>query len=138
MNCRSRKPSTRALAVVAASVGWLVVSGCGKTNVPEAPAKIATQGAPAPVAATKSESKGSPRVDATAERNRALAAAVRAALASDSRLRSFAIDVRATDGVVELFGTVDSKPNREKAQRIAASVDGVKSVKNGIVLVSGS
>ena len=78
------------------------------------------------------------RVNPAAAADAALAAAVKAALAADSRLKSFAIDVRAANGSVELFGTVDSKSSREKAEKIVAAVDGVKGVKNHLVLVSGS
>lgn len=95
---------------------------------------------PAPVAgsSTKGQKAGPPRVESTAAADAALGAAVKAALAADSRLKSFAIDIRPANGAVELFGTVDAKSSQEKAEKIAAAVDGVKLVKNHLVLVSGS
>ena len=138
MDYRSGKPVIRALGVFAAIALSLFVGGCGKTPAPEESAKGAGQSAPDAAAAIKNQAKEPARVDAAGSHNSALAAAVKDALAADARLKTFAIDVRATDGAVELFGTVDAKRNREKAEKIAAAVKGVKSVKNHIVLVSGS
>jgi len=126
----------RAFAAAMAAICCLGVAGCGKTSPPEEPAKNAAP----PVAASpaKSQKTEPPRLDPAAAADAALAAAVKAVFAADSRLKSFAIDVRAADGAVELFGTVDAKSSREKAANIAAAVAGVKSVKNHLMLVSGS
>ena len=78
------------------------------------------------------------RIDPAASADSTLAAAVKAALSADSRSKSLAVDVNAANGAVELFGTVDAKSSREKAEKIAAGVAGVKSVKSHLVLVSGS
>ena len=128
----------RRFAATMAAISCLGVAGCGKTPAPEEPAKSAAPPAPIAASAAKSQKAEPPRVDPAAAANAAQAAAVRAAFAADSRLKSFAIDVRAANGAVELFGTVDSKSSLEKAERIAAGVAGVKSVKNHLVLVSGS
>ena len=47
---------------------------------------------------------------------------------------SLHVDVDATDGALMLKGTVDKRETRELAERIAESVEGVKSVKNDILL----
>ena len=130
-------PGLRAFAAAMAAIGYLGIAGCGKTSAPEQPAKNVAP--PAPIAASPAKSeKAAPRVDPAAAANADQAAAVRAAFAADPRLKSFAIDVRAENGTVELFGTVDSKSSREKADKIAAGAAGVKSVKSHLVLVSGS
>jgi hyperosmotically inducible periplasmic protein len=138
MDYRNRGHAIRARGVVAASVLWLLAAGCGKATAPVETGKTAGPGTPAVAAATKNQGNDTPRVAASVSRDAALVAAVKAALAADARMKTFAIDVRANNGAVELFGTVDARVNFEKAERIAAAVDGVKSIKNHIVLVSGS
>lgn len=130
---RFRKLGLRTLAVFAAAAG-LGIAGCGKTPAPAEPAKNVAPPAPS----AKSQKAEPPRVDPAAAADAALVAAVKAALAADPRLKSFGIDIRAANGAVELYGTVDAKSSRGKAEKIAAAVEGVKSVRNHIVLVSGS
>jgi len=123
-------------SAVLAAISLLGTAGCDSKPAPEPAAKTA---APAPATASiKTPKAEPPRADPAAVRDAALAAAVKAALAADSRLKSFAIDIRAANGSVELFGTVDAKSSREKADKIAAAVEGVRSVNNHLVLVSGS
>jgi len=50
----------------------------------------------------------------------------------------YGIDVEALDGVVTLFGAAISAGERERAVRIAARVEGVKSVENKLDIVTGS
>lgn len=91
-----------------------------KTN----PIKIAE--APAPAEA--------PKID----EDKALAARVKTALGADSNLKMLAIDAGATNGVVTLWGTADTRAHRDKAGKVASGVAGVKSVKNELVIVAGS
>ena len=88
-------------------------------------------------AAAKSEPKPmvqAPKLDA----NEALAIRVRRALEEAGKIDVPAIDIRAMEGVVSLYGTTGTKDERERAGRIAAKVDGVKSVKNELIVVRGS
>ena len=55
---------------------------------------------------------------------------VRLKLASDSTTGAFKIDVAVKDGVVELTGKVKTDKARQKAERIAKKVKGVKTVSN--------
>jgi predicted small lipoprotein YifL len=48
------------------------------------------------------------------------------------------IDVEASDGAVILFGTAVSAKERDRAARIAAKVDGVKTVDSRLQIVTGS
>lgn len=134
-NCR---PGYRAFAAAMTAIWSLGIAGCGKTPAPEEPAKSAAQPPPIAAPTAKGQKAEPPRVDPAKAADSAQAAAVKAAFAADSRLKSFAIDVRATNGAVELFGTVDSKSSKQIAEKIAVGVAGVKSVKNHLVLVSGS
>jgi osmotically-inducible protein OsmY len=67
-----------------------------------------------------------------------LAARVKAALSADPGLRSVTVDVKSTDGVVTLYGTADSAAKSHQASMVALNVDGVRSVRNEMVIVRGS
>lgn len=74
----------------------------------------------------------------TVDENASLAARVVAALRRDSAVGKLGIDVVSADGAVTLFGTASTAGDRERAARVAASVDGVRSVMNNLVIVAGS
>ncbi len=63
-----------------------------------------------------------------------ITAKVKAELAEDDFLKSFQISVETYKGVVQLSGFVNSKETVDKAEQIAASVEGVKSVKNNLIV----
>lgn len=67
-----------------------------------------------------------------------LTAKVKAALIAEPTIKAMSIDVDSKDGVVTLFGTVDSLATRDKASQTAAGVEGVKSVLNNLKIISGS
>ena len=67
-----------------------------------------------------------------------LSTRVKAALIAEPGLKSLTIDVSTADGIVTLHGTTDSKADREKAVLVASRVDGVKSVRNDLVVLRGS
>ena len=68
-----------------------------------------------------------------------LTAKVKSALIAEPSLnRSLKIDVDASGGAVTLKGVANNNSDREKAVQIASSVEGVRSVKNNLVVVSGS
>jgi hyperosmotically inducible periplasmic protein len=73
-----------------------------------------------------------------AEGNAALAAKVKSALTTDPELKTLTVDVNAADGVVTLFGTADNAARSYRAAQVALNVDGVRSVKNELVIVRGS
>jgi hypothetical protein len=68
----------------------------------------------------------------------ALAAKVRTALSTDPDLRSITVNVDAANGVITLSGTADTPAKSHQAAMVALNVDGVRSVKNEIVVVKGS
>lgn len=55
---------------------------------------------------------------------------VKAALIADSQLKTTKVSVETTQGTVQLTGTVDTKNQESEALRIANQVNGVKSVKD--------
>ncbi len=136
----------RAALVAAATV--LALSACDQkpsVNAGETAAAVDRKGAaadagkaaatPGPAPATAAPKAG--ESSATSE-NAALAAKVKSALAAEPELKVLAIDVNASGGTVMLFGTADTRANRERAGKVASGVQGVKSVQNNLVLVKGS
>jgi osmotically-inducible protein OsmY len=59
---------------------------------------------------------------------------VKSLLAADDFLKSFEISVETYKGTVQLSGFVGSQKAVDKAGEIAASVKGVKSVKNDLIV----
>jgi osmotically-inducible protein OsmY len=59
---------------------------------------------------------------------------VKSLLANDDFLKSFQISVESRKGIVQLSGFVDSQRAVDKAGQIARSVEGVKSVKNDLIV----
>jgi hyperosmotically inducible protein len=61
-----------------------------------------------------------------------ITAKVKAALIGDSRTKAHQIDVTTREGIVQLGGFVDSASAKSAAAEVAESVDGVRSVQNGL------
>lgn len=59
---------------------------------------------------------------------------VKAGLVKDQKLQAFDIHVETQDRVVQLSGFVSSPVQKTDAQRIASNVQGVKEVKNNIIV----
>jgi osmotically-inducible protein OsmY len=59
---------------------------------------------------------------------------IKTELANDDFLKSFQISVETRKGIVELSGFVDSQKAVDKAGQIARGVEGVKSVKNALIV----
>src|SRR5258708_31273102 len=75
-----------------------------------------------------------PKIDEDA----ALAIKVKSALGADPSLKMLAIDAGASGGVVTLYGTANNRTLRDKAAQVASKVEGGKSVRNELVIVTGS
>lgn len=65
-----------------------------------------------------------------------ITAKVKAGILAESGLKSLQISVDTVKGVVTLTGSVDSKANSDKANSVAAAVNGVKEVNNQLVVTS--
>jgi osmotically-inducible protein OsmY len=59
---------------------------------------------------------------------------IKTLLASDNFLKSFQISVESRKGIVQLSGFVDSPSAVDRAGQIAGNVQGVKSVKNDLIV----
>jgi osmotically-inducible protein OsmY len=59
---------------------------------------------------------------------------VRAQLIGDADLNMFQIDVTTYKGVVQLSGFVSSATAKERAESVAAGVQGVKEVRNSLIV----
>lgn len=66
--------------------------------------------------------------------NSAITAKVKSALASDEIVKARQINVESFRGTVQLSGFVNTSAEKERAGRIAATVEGVKEVKNNITV----
>jgi hypothetical protein len=145
---KSTKPFSMTLAVAIAGALILGVAGCDRKPKTEAPGKTfdklvenagrdlqsAADPAPPPAAGERMNEPppAGPATDA------ALEARVRAAIAAEPVLNSLAVDVKSTEGVVTLYGTADSPRKSHEAALVALNVEGVRSVKNEMVVVRGS
>lgn len=63
-----------------------------------------------------------------------IATKVRTAIVADQQLKLRQIDVNVMDKVVQLSGFVDSAQEKTRAADVARGIDGVRSVKNDIVV----
>ena len=63
-----------------------------------------------------------------------ITAKIKTQLATDDFLKSFQIGVESRKGIVQLSGFVDSQAAVDKAGEIARRVEGVKSVKNDLIV----
>jgi hyperosmotically inducible periplasmic protein len=115
----------RMLAVILAALAPLVLSGC----VP-----IAVGGAAA-AGYYMGKDEREPAVIASDSR---ITTAVKARLISDKYVDGMRVGVETYEGVVTLSGEVTSSLPREQAEKLAASVEGVKSVRNQIKIVRTS
>ncbi|MDF3057144.1 MAG: transport-associated protein [Rariglobus sp.] len=66
--------------------------------------------------------------------NSAITAKVKSALTSDDVVKAREINVDTFRGTVSLSGFVSTSAEKERAERIAASIEGVREVKNNIVV----
>lgn len=64
-----------------------------------------------------------------------ITASVKSRLIADKYVDGFRVSVETYEGIVTLRGEVTSNISREQAERLAAGVDGVKSVRNEIAIV---
>jgi osmotically-inducible protein OsmY len=59
---------------------------------------------------------------------------VKSALIADARTKAYQIEVATEKGTVQLGGFVDSANAKRAAEEVAASVEGVKAVQNGVAV----
>ena len=133
----TRKGVTRALQIAAVGMFALGLGACDQKPTTERAGKKADRSMDQ--AARQLEEGGK-----TAERklgeagkaidDAALTTKVKSALITAPGLKSGDIDVETTNGVVTLQGETDTAEQRQKAAQLASNVDGVRAVKNQIIV----
>jgi osmotically-inducible protein OsmY len=125
--------------ILTATLLAFALSGCGKEPPPKPVVKdVPVAVAPVDQDAGKAEAAKQAAVATRAAADRELAGRVKAALVAERGLNAHGIDVTAKDGAVTLYGTAETRLRRDMAEKIAARVDGVKSVENKLAVVAGS
>jgi osmotically-inducible protein OsmY len=122
----------------ALAASMILLAGCDKPATP-------------PQSSAGPMEKMGQKLDQTAERAReegakagqaiddgAITAKVKAGILAEPGLKVLAIDVDTKNGQVMLTGSADSADNVRKAEQIASSVEGVKSVDNRLAVSSKS
>lgn len=94
--------------LLGASASALVISGCAGTSTRESTGEY---------------------ID-----NTALTARVKAAFASDELVKARDVSVESFRGTVQLSGFVETAGQKERAESIARTIQGVKDVKNNIIV----
>jgi len=117
-------------AVMRAMGGAIVIAGLA---VPAAPV-FAEDSSGAQTDKLKAESMRQREAAAKYVDDSVITAKVKAALIKAPELKSLAVSVETLKGTVLLSGFVDDAKQRDKAMKVAGSVDGVVSVKDGMVL----
>jgi hypothetical protein len=115
------------------------LAACGQSSPPPALKPIAPPPvAPAATAPTAAAEAKAPEKPQPPDPDRELAAKVKRALEDEAKIQAAGIDVTAKEGVVTLWGTTTTDTERSRAARVAAKVEGVKSVDNKLAVVRGS
>ena len=90
-------------------------------------------GAMAAVASIMSRQARKPQVKEFIE-DSSITARIKAKLAEDDLMRGYEVSVETVNGRVQLSGFVDSSDYARKAEEIAKTVQGVKSIHNSLVV----
>jgi len=129
------------VCILTATLLAIAFSGCGQEPSP----KPVVKSVPVPVAPVNQDAEKAEAAKAEAAKQAARAAAdkelagrVKAALGAERTLNAHGIDVVASNGAVTLFGTAETRAKRDMAGKVAAAVEGVKSVENKLAIVAGS
>jgi osmotically-inducible protein OsmY len=134
--------SRQLTCVMAVGLLALALTGCGQEPPPKPVVKaVPVPAQPADQDAAKAEAAkraAEAAVAARAAADKELAGRVKTALVAERSLNAHGIDVTAKDGAVTLYGTAETRVRRDMAEKIAARVDGVKSVENKLAIVAGS
>jgi hyperosmotically inducible protein len=121
---------TRMALLVAALSGVTLVSACGdqgsSQTVGQKMSPTTDNMASATDRATTTAAKGA--------EDDAISAKVKAAIVADPGLSTLQIDVDTKNSVVTLNGTVDNAMSKERAEQIAQTVGGVRSVVDNLVV----
>ena len=144
------KQTNRALYIAVAAALTLGVAACNKqgpertSQLPPPPSDTASSKMER--AADNAEQKIEKAADAAERKidqagkaldDATVTAKVKSALIAEPNLKAMSINVDTAAGIVTLRGTADSQETKQKAERLASTVEGVRSVKNELVVIRG-
>jgi len=115
---------TRPAGLFAASAVAMLLAACEQPVAPKTPSK-----------AEHKFERAMAKMSVSAD-DLAITSRIKAALAKDPDLKPLRIKVDTRDGLVSLHGTAPDQSSREHATRVAATVKGVLSVDNLLVVNS--
>ena len=136
----THKPGVVARTTLGLLAAGLVLAACGK-NMNVNGAAALDSGEVYATAALYGWSSRYARAAADGRRpdsDIALLIKVKSALVAAPALQPFALDAGVLDGVVTLYGEVDTFERRAMAERIARDVRGVQEVKSSIVVIQSA
>lgn len=145
MSSNQTKQVTRALLTTLAAAFALSLVACGERHPQPSPERFGKNVTP-DTRAGSAESTAERAADAAEKRmeqagkaldDAAVTAKVKSALIAEPHLKALSINVDTTAGIVTLKGTADSHEAKQKAEQAAATVEGVRSVRNELVVVRG-
>ena len=116
------------LMVLCAAGAIAALAACSPQDRTAADAK---RTAPATSTAQSSMERGADNTKRAAS-DTAITAKVKSALLADEKVKGMKIDVETKEGTVTLTGTATSPAEKEQAERLASSVEGVRNVVNRI------
>jgi hyperosmotically inducible protein len=151
MNTTDTRQVNRAMIAAIASAFALAAAGCGEKpsqssadNYGKKPADTASSKVER---ATNSAEQKLERAADAAEKNlesagkalddATVTAKVKSALIAEPNLKAMSIDVDTTGGVVTLKGTTANFEQKQKAEQLTSAIEGVRSVRNELVVVRG-
>lgn len=129
-----RKAIAVSTALVAAA---LMLAGCGKTDELDRSAASPRPAEPGPLVKSEPPPQASVPVPQP-DNDQALASKVKDRLATVPNAAGQGIQVNAAQGVVRLYGTVDSREDKRRIEQLVAAIEGVQSVDSQLRVVAGS
>jgi hyperosmotically inducible protein len=151
MRLSETRPAYRALLTAVAAALAVSVAACGEKQPSDKMSQIPPSGDTASSkmerAADSAEQKLEKAADAAERKldqagkaidDAAVTAKVKSALIAEPNLKALSINVDTMAGIVTLKGTADSQESKQKAEQLASTVEGVRSVKNELVVIRSS
>jgi len=136
----STQSKHRAMLAAISSALALGLAACGERPATDRIGQNSTDRSRSPMSADSPTpplvQPGGPTAGSTVD-DASVTAKVKSALTSDPNLKSMTINVETASGVVTLKGTADSQDARQKAEQLASAIEGVRNVKNELVVISG-
>ena len=151
MQTSDTKQVNRAMLAAIASAFALSVAACGEKpsqSSADSYGKIPADSASSKVerATDSAEQKLERAADAAEKKlesagktldDAAVTAKVKSALIAEPNLKAMAINVDTTAGIVTLKGTTENLEQKHKAEQLATTIEGVRSVRNELVVIRG-